>query len=214
MNPVSYEMRGTTAILTIDRPSAAMPSTTDGRRAPRRPASASRPTTTLVDDPDRARRRGLLRGRRPEGDGRGGAVARPRSSTRSSAGPGPDGLLPPDPVEAARSRRSAAGAWQAVELALWCDLRVAAAGPVRLPRASLGRATDRRRHGASAADRRPGRALDLILTGRIIETDEALDWGCSPRSSTKARHLDRALEIAAGLARFPQQRRCSPTGAQ
>ena len=50
-----------------------------------------------------------------------------------------------------------------------------------------------------------GRALDLILTGRIIETDEALDWGLLTEVVDEGAHLDRALEIAAGLARFPQQ---------
>ncbi len=43
-----------------------------------------------------------------------------------------------------------------LELALWCDLRIATGGSqARLPGAPLGRAADRRRHPEAAADRRP-----------------------------------------------------------
>ena len=92
------------------------------------------------------------------------------------------------------------------ELALWCDLRIAARG------SRLG--YPERRWGVPLIDggtlRLPrivglGRALDLILTGRIIETDEALDWGLLTEVVDEGSHLDRALEIADGLARFPQQ---------
>ena len=50
-----------------------------------------------------------------------------------------------------------------------------------------------------------GRALDLILTGRIVEADEALAMGLLTEIVPEGGHLDRALEIAEALARFPQE---------
>ena len=93
-----------------------------------------------------------------------------------------------------------------LELALWCDLRIATGG------SKLG--YPERRWGVPLIDggtlRLPrivglGRALDLILTGRIIEADEALDWGLLTEIVDEGAHLDRALEIADALARFPQE---------
>ena len=49
-----------------------------------------------------------------------------------------------------------------------------------------------------------GRALDLILSGRIVERAEALAMGLLTEVVDAGRHLDRALEIAEGLAGFPQ----------
>jgi enoyl-CoA hydratase len=92
-----------------------------------------------------------------------------------------------------------------LELALWCDLRIAAAG------SALG--LPERRWGVPLADggtqRLPrivglGRALDLILSGRIVHVDEALRIGLVTEVVPSGRHLERALEIAEGLARFPQ----------
>ena len=57
-----------------------------------------------------------------------------------------------------------------------------------------------------------GRALEMILTGRVIEAREARDWGMVTEVVEPGRDLERALEIATGLAAFPQ-RRCSPTAA-
>jgi len=48
-----------------------------------------------------------------------------------------------------------------------------------------------------------GRALDLILTGRIMHALEALDWGLLTELDDDP--LARALQIAQGLAAFPQQ---------
>ena len=84
-------------------------------------------------------------------------------------------LTPSKPAIAAISGWCLAGG---LELALWCDLRIAADG------AKLG--YPERRWGVPLIDggtqRLPrivglGRALDMILSGRIIESDEALDWG-------------------------------------
>jgi enoyl-CoA hydratase len=91
-----------------------------------------------------------------------------------------------------------------LELALWCDLRVAH------PSSQLG--FPERRWGVPLIDggtqRLPrivgmGRALDLILTGRIMDADEALAWGMLTELHQDP--LARALEIAEGLASFPQQ---------
>jgi enoyl-CoA hydratase len=49
-----------------------------------------------------------------------------------------------------------------------------------------------------------GRALDLILTGRIVDVQEALAIGLVTEVVPAGRHLERALEIAEALARFPQ----------
>jgi enoyl-CoA hydratase len=93
-----------------------------------------------------------------------------------------------------------------LELALWCDLRIAAEG------ATLG--FPERRWGVPLIDggtqRLPrvvglGRALDLILTGRLVAAAEALAIGLVTEVVSAGRHLERALELAEGLARFPQQ---------
>jgi enoyl-CoA hydratase/carnithine racemase len=93
-----------------------------------------------------------------------------------------------------------------LELALWCDLRIAAEGSV------LG--FPERRWGVPLIDggtqRLPrivglGRALDMILTGRLVPADEALGMGLLTELVPAGRHLERALELAEGLANFPQE---------
>jgi len=103
---------------------------------------------------------------------------------------------------------AAIGGWclaGGLELALWCDLRVAAEG------STLG--FPERRWGVPLIDggtqRLPrivgmGRALDLILTGRLIGADEALTFGLLTEVVPAGEHLTRALEMAEGLASFPQ----------
>jgi enoyl-CoA hydratase len=112
-------------------------------------------------------------------------------------------LTPSKPTIAAIGGWCLAGG---LELALWCDLRVAAAG------SRLG--FTERRFGVPLVDggtqRLPrivglGRALDLILTGRIVEAEEALAMGLLTEIVADGAHLDRALEVAEALARFPQE---------
>src|SRR3954454_10192314 len=92
-----------------------------------------------------------------------------------------------------------------LELALWCDLRIAT------DTSALG--FPERRWGVPLVDggtqRLPrivglGRGLDMILSGRIVEASEALTMGLVTEVVPDGRHLERALEIAEGLAAFPQ----------
>jgi enoyl-CoA hydratase len=111
-------------------------------------------------------------------------------------------LTPSKPTLAAISGWCLAGG---LELALWCDLRIAT------ETARLG--FTERRFGVPLIDggtqRLPlvvgmGRALELILTGRVVDAEEALSWGLVNQVVPAGSHLERALEIAEGLAAFPQ----------
>lgn len=92
-----------------------------------------------------------------------------------------------------------------LEIALWCDLRIAT------PSSRLG--YPERRWGVPLIDggtqRLPrivglGRALDLIITGRIIDAEEAIGMGLLTEIVPEGEHLSRALEMAENIAAFPQ----------
>jgi enoyl-CoA hydratase len=109
-------------------------------------------------------------------------------------------LQSPKPTLAAISGWCLAGG---LELALWCDLRVAA------PNAAFGCAE--RRWGVPLIDggtqRLPrvigsGRALDLVLTGRTVGAQEALAIGLVTEIAEHP--VEHALELAEQLAAFPQ----------
>lgn len=86
-------------------------------------------------------------------------------------------------------------------LALACDLRVAADGAkLGMPFVKLGI-----HPGMAGTYLLPevvgvGHARDLLLTGRLVETDEALRMGLVSRSFARAGFLEQALEVAAGIA--------------
>jgi len=120
-------------------------------------------------------------------------------------------LTPSKPTIAAISGYCLAGG---LELALWCDLRIAAES------ATLG--LTERRFGVPLLDggtqRLPrilglGRALDLILTGRMVGAREALAIGLVSEVVPDGAPLERALELANQLAGFPQQALVADRGA-
>src|SRR6266702_931251 len=93
-----------------------------------------------------------------------------------------------------------------LEIACWCDLRIADETAV------FG--FFERRFGVPLIDggtqRLPrivglGRALEMILTGRMIDAEEALAFGLLTEVVAPGEHLRRALALAEGLARFPQR---------
>ena len=130
-------------------------------------------------------------------DGRGNHVA------PDGDGPmGPSRMLLNKPVIAAISGYAVAGG---LELALWGDLRVAEEDAV------LG--VFCRRWGVPLIDggtvRLPrliglSQALDLILTGRPVRADEALQMGLVNRVVPKGRAREEAEKLAREIAAFPQ----------
>ena len=138
-------------------------------------------------------------------DGRGNRVTEPDvAGIVDSLGPmGPTRRALSKPVIAAIEGHAVAGG---LELALWCDLRIAATdavfgvycrrwgvplvdgGTVRLPRL-IGHS----------------RAMDLILTGRAVGGDEALQMGLANRLCESGAALATAVEVARELATFPQR---------
>ena len=115
---------------------------------------------------------------------------------------GPVRLKLGKPVIAAIEGPAVAGG---LELALWCDLRVAGRSAV------LG--VFNRRFGVPLIDlgtiRLPrmighGRAMDLVLTGRPVHAEEALAIGLVNRVVQDGHAREAALQIAEQLAAFPQ----------
>ena len=134
------------------------------------------------------------------------AVAAGQGNRVGEVGDGPMGptrMTLGKPVIAAVEGHAVAGG---LELALWCDLRVAASnavfgvycrrwgvplvdgGTVRLPRL-IGHS----------------HAMDLILTGRGVAGEEALRMGLANRLTVPGEALNLALDLARQLAAFPQR---------
>jgi enoyl-CoA hydratase len=198
MEPVTYERRGAAALLTIDRQE--------------RRNAIDGPTASLLADSyerfesDEDARVLVL-------TGAGGVAFCAGADLKAIESLGgrlddPRGPLGMTRVVSAKPAIAAISGWclaGGLELALWCDLRIAT------ERSALG--FPERRWGVPLIDggtqRLPrivglGRALDLILSGRIVDAREALGMGLVTEVVPEGRHLERALEIAEGLARFPQ----------
>ncbi len=195
---VRIERDGPVTIVTIDRPAA--------RNAVDRPTAARLADAFRAFAADDDASVAILTGAgrmfcagadlKAVGEGRGNAV------TDDGDGPmGPTRMLLNKPVIAAVEGYAVAGG---LELALWCDLRVAArdavfgvfcrrwgvplvdGGTVRLPRL-IGHS----------------HALDLILTGRGVGGDEALRMGLANRLAEPGGALDAARALAHELAALP-----------
>lgn len=115
---------------------------------------------------------------------------------------GPSRMLLDKPVIASITGHAVAGG---LELALWCDMRVADED------ATLG--VFCRRWGVPLIDggtvRLPrliglSRALDLIITGRPVDAEEAVRIGLVNRVVASGDALDAAVELAHQIAHFPQ----------
>ena len=200
-DPVRTEQRDRVLVVTIDRP--------DRRNAVDGPTATALHEVFTAFDADGALDAAVL-------TGAGGTFCAGADLKAISEGsgnrieedvrrPGPLGctrLQLTKPVIAAVEGHAVAGG---LELALWCDLRVAATdatfgvycrrwgvplvdgGTVRLPRL-IGQS----------------RALDMILTGRGVSGTEAAEWGLANRVTEPGRALDAAQELAAALSAFPQ----------
>jgi enoyl-CoA hydratase len=132
------------------------------------------------------------------------AAGEQRKLTEDAPAPlGPTRLLLSKPVLAAVEGHAVAGG---LELALWCDLRVAAADAVfgvfcrrfGVPLLDLGTVRLPRLIGHS-------HAMDLILTGRGVQGEEALRMGLVNRLVARGQTLDAAVRLAHELAGFPQR---------
>jgi enoyl-CoA hydratase len=115
---------------------------------------------------------------------------------------GPTRLLLSKPVIAAVEGYAVAGG---LELALWCDLRVASTTAVfgvfcrrfGVPLVDGGTARLPRLIGHS-------RALDMILTGRPVKAEEALAFGLANRLVAAGAARQAAQELGSEISRFPQ----------
>jgi enoyl-CoA hydratase len=198
---VRTEQRGPVTVVTIDRPAA--------RNAVDGPTAAALAEAVRAVEADDDARVAVLTGAggtfcagadlKGMGEGRGNVV----SDDLSDDGPmGVTRMVTSKPVIAAVEGHAVAGG---LELAIWCDLRVAArdavygvycrrwgvplidGGTVRLPRL-IGQS----------------HAMDLILTGRGVSGDEARMMGLTNVMVEPGAALDAAVELAGRLAAFPQ----------
>ncbi len=200
MDTVSTETHGRTLVVTIERPAA--------RNAVDGPTARQLYDAFKAFDADKGLDVAILQGRdtgfcagadlKGVAEGRGNRVERegdfgPMGVTRLRLG---------KPVIAAVEGYAVAGG---LEVACWCDLRVAAEGAVfgvfcrrfGVPLIDLGTVRLPRLIGAS-------RAMDLILTGRPVPAEEAHAMGLANYLAPKGGALARALEIAEQLSGFPQ----------
>ena len=200
--PVTTERRGAVTVVTIDRPEV--------RNAVDAPHAAALTDAFIAFDADDDAAVAVLTGAggtfcagadlhaAAAGELRVGPPAPP-----GPAGMGPTRLLLSKPGVAAVEGHAVAGG---LELALWCDLRVAD------PAAVFG--VFCRRWGVPLIDggtvRLPrligmSHALDLVLTGRPVDAAEALRMGLANRVSAPGACLEEAVSLAQGLVGFPQQ---------
>jgi enoyl-CoA hydratase len=197
--PVLYERHGAAAVVSIDRP--------ERRNAVDGPTAEALHSAFMRFEGEEDARAMVLTGTGEVAFCAGADLkAIETLGERLTSPDGPMGftrLTPSKPTIAAISGFALAGG---LELALWCDLRIATES------SKLG--YPERRWGVPLIDggtqRLPrivglGRALDLILTGRIIDAGEAHAMGLLTEVVADGAHLKRAIELANNLARFPQR---------
>lgn len=200
MQTVSVDVRGRVAVVTIERP--------ERRNAVDAPTAQALHDAFKAFDADDELDVAVLQGRggtfcagadlHAVSEGRGNRLLRdgdlgPMGCTRLSLA---------KPVIAAVEGHAVAGG---LEVAAWCDLRVAAEGAVfgvfcrrfGVPLIDLGTVRLPRLIGHS-------RAMDLILTGRPVEAREALEMGLANRLVPRGEALGAALALAEQLSAFPQ----------
>ncbi|HET8845625.1 MAG TPA: crotonase/enoyl-CoA hydratase family protein [Ktedonobacteraceae bacterium] len=198
---VRSQRHGAIYVVTIDRP--------DVRNAVNAPTAAALAAAFRTFDADEELAVAILTGAGNTfcaGFDLGAVASGEQSPQLTEDGDGPMGItrmLLSKPVIAAVEGYAVAGG---LELALWCDLRVAAenaifgvynrrwgvplidGGTIRLPR-QIGHS----------------HALDLILTGRSVSGQEAQTMGLANRLVPQGEALNAAIALANDLARFPQQ---------
>jgi len=199
MSTVRIEADGDVTIVTIDRPEV--------RNAVDGPTADALAAAFRDFDADASRAVAVLTGSggyfcagadlKAIAGGRGNAVA------MEGNGPlGPTRMRLGKPVIAAVEGHAVAGGF---ELALWCDMRVAARDAVfgvycrrwGVPLIDLGTIRLPRLIGMS-------HAMDLILTGRGVAGDEAVRMGLVNRLVEPGQARDAAVALARELAKLPQ----------
>ncbi|THD77433.1 MAG: crotonase/enoyl-CoA hydratase family protein [Phenylobacterium sp.] len=200
MSTVSVERQDRTAIVTIERP--------ERRNAVDGPTAQALYEAFKAFDADDELDVAVLQGRggsfcagadlKGISEGRGNPV-----HSKGDLGPmGVTRLALGKPVIAAVEGHAVAGG---LEVACWCDMRVAAEGAVfgvfcrrfGVPLIDLGTVRLPRLIGGSWA-------MDLTLTGRPVEAEEALAIGLANRLAPRGGALEAALELARQLSAFPQ----------
>jgi len=199
---VHYAADGAIAVITLDRPEVA--------NAIDRPTADALAAAFRRFDSDAALAVAVLAGAHGKfccgadlKAMRSGDPERVSRVTPDGDGPvGPTRMLLGKPVIAAVEGHAVAGG---LELALWCDLRVAAENAVfgvfcrrwGIPLMDGGTVRLTRLIGHS-------HALDLILTGRGVSGEEALRMGLANRLVPPGRALPEAIALAHEIAAWPQ----------
>ena len=191
---VIYERRGTTRVVAIDRPkrrNAVDRETAEALRARYYEFVEDAEASVLV-----------VTGAGGQAFCAGADLKAMNSPVAAAEGPmGFTRMISPKPTIAAIEGWCVAGG---LEIACWCDIRIAARG------AKFG--CLERRWGVPLVDggtqRLPriiglGRALDLILSGRVIDAQEALAIGLASRVVEDGTALDAAVALAGEIAVFP-----------
>lgn len=197
---VRYELRGAVAVVTIDRPEV--------RNAVDVPTARALADAFRRFETDDAALVAVLTG---EGgyfcagaDLKAVAAGVERDFSPEADGPmGPTRMQLEKPVIAAIEGHAVAGG---LELALWCDLRVVADDAVLgvfcrrfgVPLIDLGTIRLPRLIGHS-------RAMDLILTGRAVQAEEAMRIGLANRVVPSGQALEAAIALAEQIAAHPQR---------